>query len=272
MKRIKNFTLIELLVVIAIIAILASMLLPALNQARGRAHQLTCVNNLKQMGLAVSAYASDNDEWLPFGGNGAINPDALSTWGLQDTAFEAQMSLALGVSQVNGLGCGGPFLCPATPITLDSSGFYKHGTSLSTRNAYEGTLYQAYRSAARAAVGWSSDGIGGLKQSTYSRASQTPFQYCSRRGSDINPLYKSDGTGSGPTNNLLGAASWHKDGAGGPRPTLFMDGHVTALTSPKYTLHGVDKDLNCGGYSSWQLTTGNGSPAHKAFDFWIDEY
>jgi len=103
-KRYGGFTLIELLVVIAIIAILAAMLLPALQKAREKARQAVCMNNLKQIGSALSIYAN---EWecYPPNYDGKLGSQTL-TW------YRMLKIYVLGSTDMFAPMC---FICPSNP-------------------------------------------------------------------------------------------------------------------------------------------------------------
>ncbi len=100
----KQFTLIELLVVIAIIAILAAMLLPALNQARERARSSSCISNCRQMGMAFNLYANDNGGLLYY--QGRIGTGTLS-WAAIILSMDTTNSLKYVDNKVA--------ICPSDP-------------------------------------------------------------------------------------------------------------------------------------------------------------
>src|SRR2546427_8115115 len=78
-NRVRAFTLIELLVVISIIGILASLLLPALSQAKAKAQRIQCVGNSRQFGIALSGFVADNHNY-PVWSTGTNKDDPAGYW------------------------------------------------------------------------------------------------------------------------------------------------------------------------------------------------
>lgn len=116
MKR-QGFTLIELLVVIAIIAILAAILFPVFAQAREKARAITCVSNMKQVGLAMLMYAQDYDETLVWYSDANCDTGRLLWWEIITPYVKG------GERRVDGGGPRGVFTCPST--TLKGVGCYR---------------------------------------------------------------------------------------------------------------------------------------------------
>ena len=130
----KLFTLIELLVVLAIIAILAALLLPALSKARAKTRQISCVNNLKQLGHCTVMYGLDNKDMMPLNDETIIEP------------HNQMYKLRNWVRPLsNYLGTWNVLKCPSDPVGFALDGVQKSAPpSMDTTSSDFNNIYKWY--------------------------------------------------------------------------------------------------------------------------------
>jgi prepilin-type N-terminal cleavage/methylation domain-containing protein len=280
-KSSHGFTLIELLVVIAIIAILASLLLPALRKAKEAAQQIACLNQVKQIGLTMLTYGDDYNRRLPY-----LTQANVWRKGVQGTDLEfalrdyhRQSFRGTNGGTTSAYATGGIFICPASPLSLNFLAWggvnYKSEREPGGQ-AYSsyGGLYTHYNDNTPQTDTWASGNPFRYNIDLFSKPAQTPYHYCTTIRNA--PVGYQGATADEAYSSPYGAYSWHPQ----TRPAVFMDGHAipfkTMLLRKTGGLWGNPASgktsVSTGPYSAFELGNASGTPAHKPWDFWLNEY
>ena len=241
-----RFTLIELLVVIAIIAILAAMLLPALNSARNRAKTITCHSQLKTIGSCLAFYVSDNAEWIypcrkSTAGDSSYWTNFIGTYlkyiydpGSDRFAFRAKGTVKGDENDQRKL-----FRCPMeiwkVPDVEVGSIYHRGQFGLQGCN-YAANVWLGYT--------WAHATYKPRKLGSVKLPSSMAAHVCCRMNKNkTNSSEASIGHIDWETTSVKYLSAFHGSNT---IPCLFVDGHVSTITRSSWTKDAVNKPLRVG--------------------------
>ena len=227
-----SFTLIELLVVIAMMAILAAILLPALNSARERGKSASCINNLKQSSMAAEFYSSDYDGYVVSDGYRVLKDGELYY-------FYGGVAYALGYlpgSRVEASKVDMPVMhCSQSNDTVDIYGGYGRMVQLTSINAgeyYDTTRYGAYYSATKLGSYWGHFDNVKLMKSPTTTFLLVDSGIAAKTSGDLAGNYIVTSSNSSGYGNI---ALRHNERAN----VSYFDGHAAALSSGQLYDRGI---------------------------------